>query len=47
VVQSGVATPKPDPQNKQVMLSVWWGVKGTIHSVVLATGYNITTDLYY
>jgi hypothetical protein len=29
------------------MLSVWWGVKGTIHWEILATGYTTTTDLYY
>ncbi len=45
--QTGVATPTTDRHSKKVMLSVWWGVKGTIHWEIVATGYTITTDLYY
>ena len=44
--QTGVATPKADLHPKKVMLSVWWGVNGTIHWKILRNGRTITADLY-
>ena len=47
VGQTGVATPKTDLHPKEVMLSVWWVVKGVIHWQTLANGCTITADLYF
>ncbi|CAF3170646.1 unnamed protein product [Rotaria socialis] len=46
VGQVGVTTPKNDLHPKKSMLSVWWSVKGIIHSGLLPAGCNITADLY-
>ena len=46
VGQTGTVTPKNDLHPKQVMLSVWWGVKGIIHWELLPDGCTVTADLY-
>jgi histone-lysine N-methyltransferase SETMAR len=44
--QTGVATPKNELHPMKIMLSVWWGVKGTIHWEILPAGCTVTADLY-
>jgi histone-lysine N-methyltransferase SETMAR len=46
VGERGIATPKRNRHQKMVILSVWWGVKGVIHSELLPTGSTITADVY-
>jgi histone-lysine N-methyltransferase SETMAR len=46
VGQTGLPTPKNDLHPKKIMLSVWCGVKGTIHWELLPTDCTIPADLY-
>ena len=44
--QKGVPTPKHDSNQKKIMLSVWWGVRGIIHWELLPPNRTITADFY-
>ena len=44
--ETGVPTPKMDLHPKNVMLSVWWGIKGIIHWEFLPPGCTITGATY-
>lgn len=44
--QVGDRTPRSDPHQKKVMLSIWWMASGPVHWELLPRGQTITSEVY-